>query len=223
MADGDIRILIVDDQEIIRDGLALVLSRQSGINVLATAADGQAAVVMAQRHRPDVVLLDLQMPHMTGVEATRHILNLLPQTRILVLTTYASDELVFDAIRAGAHGYLLKGIGTVALAEAIRATYRGEAQLDPQVASKVLDEFRRTHQQSLPKPTQSQYEALTEREYEVLACIAQGLNNREICDKLYLSEGTVRNHVSNILTKLHVNDRTQALVAAVKSGIVKII
>ena len=229
-----IRLLIADDQELIRDGLALMLAKQPDIEVVGVAEDGEEAIRLALLHTPDVVLLDIQMPRKTGIEATRHIHQALPTTRIIILTTYDADNLVFDAIRAGAHGYLLKGVKSAVLAEAIRSVKRGESQLDPLVAGKVMDEFRRAVNltvndqghlaatQPIAAGRSPLIETLTEREHDILSLVAQGLSNKEIGDKLFLTEGTVKNYLGNILGKLHANDRTQALITAVRHGLVTI-
>lgn len=226
-----IRILVVDDQDLIRKGMALLLGKQPDIEVLGMAADGEEAIAQTDALTPELILMDIKMPKMNGIDATQIITAKHPKIKILVLTTFDTDELVFDAIRAGAHGYLLKGITVEALAAAIRGVMRGESQLDAYVATKVLQEFRRVKTTPPSRPAQGAsaladapliLEQLTERELEILSLIAQGLNNKEICERLFLGEGTVRNYVSNVLSKLHANDRTQALVTAVRHGIVQI-
>jgi len=227
-----IRLLIVDDQEIIRRGLSIILGHQPDIQVVGLARDGVEALALAREKRPDVVLMDIKMPQMNGIEATRQIIQELPETMIIILTTYDTDDWVFDCIRAGATGYLLKDAQADELAEAVRGAVRGESQIDPGVARKVLTAFRdlRTpaHPQHDPiRPeNESTYpsplERLTPREEEVLALLAEGLANKEIAARLTLSEGTVKNHVSNILGKLHANDRTQAVLTAIRRGLVDI-
>lgn len=221
-----IRILIADDQEIVRQGLAIILDHQPDMTVVGQAEHGEQAVTMARMLRPDVVLMDIKMPRMNGIQATRIIASELPKTQIIILTTYDSDDWVFDGVRAGAQAYLLKDAGKDELTEAIRGVHRGESQLDPTIARKVMDEFRRmsgpatrapAHRDDLPP-----IEALTEREQDVLSLIAQGMNNRDIAGTLYLSEGTVKNYVSTIMAKLHANDRTQVVIRALKEGIVKL-
>jgi DNA-binding NarL/FixJ family response regulator len=224
-----IRLLIADDQDIIRQGLSIILGHQPDIEVVGLAGDGVEALALARQLRPDVVLMDVKMPNMNGIEATRHITQELPDTLIIILTTYDTDDWVFDCIRAGAVGYLLKDAKAEALAEAVRGALRGESQMDPGVARKVLTAFRHLDTPD-SKPTCPQGkptnlpppERLTEREEEVLALLAQGLSNKEIAARLALSEGTVKNHVSNILSKLHANDRTQAVLTAIRRGLVDI-
>ncbi|HEY3341934.1 MAG TPA: response regulator transcription factor [Anaerolineae bacterium] len=219
-----IRVLIADDQDVIREGLRTVLNHLHDIEVAGVACDGAEAARMAQDLRPDIVLMDLKMPVLNGIEATRMITEKVPGTQVIILTTYDTDDWVFEGLRAGAQGYLLKESGSEAVIASIRAVWRGESQLDPSVARKVLDEFRR-----LVTPKSEQHtgddlpvEPLTERESEILELIAQGLSNKEIAYRLVLNEGTIRNHSSKILLKLHAYDRTQAVIKAVRQGIVRL-
>lgn len=209
------KVLICDDQAIVRDGLAMLLKLEPDIEVVGTAEDGARAIEMVAKEGPDLVLMDLKMPIMNGVEATRQIRTRYPQVRVLVLTTFDNDEWVLDAIHAGASGYLLKDTPRDVLVKAIRGTVTGKTYLDPGVAGKILDRVS-THQ---TEPSGLVTSKLTEREIEILRLMAQGLNNKEISDHLFLSEGTVRNHVSSILEKLGVSDRTQAAVIAIRHGI----
>jgi NarL family two-component system response regulator LiaR len=209
-----ITVLIVDDHAIVRQGLRTYLDLQPGINVVGEAPDGQKAIEMVRDHLPDIVLMDLVMPNMTGVEATREITLISPSTRVIVLTSFSEDEQVFASIKAGAQGYLMKDVLPQDLVRAIRTVHRGEAQLDPEIARKLMHEF------SNPQPARPKHD-LTERELEVLSLISLGKSNKEISEELVLSEKTVKTHVSNILQKLHLSDRTQAAVYALRERIVE--
>jgi DNA-binding NarL/FixJ family response regulator len=209
------KIIICDDQAIIRDGLEMLLKLEPDIDVVGIAEDGAAAVEMAVQKTPDLVLMDLKMPIMNGVEATRQIRTRCPEAKVLVLTTYDDDEWVFDAIQAGASGYLLKDAPRDEVLKAIRGTVAGKTYLDPSVAGKILRQAS-NHQ---TQPTTLIISKLTDREIEVLRLLANGLSNTDIADRLCLSEGTVRNHVSSILAKLDVSDRTQAAVIAIQHGL----
>jgi DNA-binding NarL/FixJ family response regulator len=227
-----IRVLVVDDQSLVREGLAIILDTQPDIQVVGQAGDGREAVKLAGQLSPDVILMDIRMPLMDGIKATRQILESHPQTQVLILTTFNEDDLVFDGLRAGAIGYLLKDITRRELADAVRGAARGEAQIDPAIASQVLAEFQRmatalqrwaprtpvsprTVQEDLPP-----FEALTSREETILQLLTEGLTNAGIAARLHLSEGTVKNYVSEILAKLHANDRTHAVVLAIRSGLI---
>jgi NarL family two-component system response regulator LiaR len=209
------KVIVCDDQATVRDGLVMLLKLEPDIDVVGTAEDGAEAVEMAADKGPDLVLMDLKMPIMNGVEATRQIKTRYPDVKVLVLTTYADDEWVFDAIQAGASGYLLKDTPREELMKAIRGTVAGKTYLDPSVAGKVLEQFSSRQTQ----PATSITTKLTQREAEVLRLIARGLSNADIADQLFLSDGTVRNHVSAILAKLGVSDRTQAAVIAIQHGL----
>ena len=210
-----IKVLICDDQAIIRDGLEMLLKLEKDIEVLAQARDGAEALELAAAQTPDLVLMDLKMPGLNGVEATRRIRMLYPEVKVLVLTTYDDDEWLFDAIRAGASGYLLKDTPREKVIEAIRGTAAGQNFIDPAVAGKLM---KQTANLQVQQPTQVT-DKLTEREEDVLRLMARGLTNTEIARQLHLSEGTVRNHVSAILSKLDVSDRTQAVIIAIRHGL----
>ncbi|GIK36901.1 MAG: DNA-binding response regulator [Chloroflexota bacterium] len=214
-----ISVLICDDQAVVREGLAAILGTVPHIRVAALASHGQEAIELVAPTQPDVVLMDLNMPVMNGVQAIRFIRQQFPGVGILVLTTYATDEWVFDAIRAGASGYLLKDTRRDDLVRAIEGTAQGKAHLDPEVAGKLMTHIAQTPTLSPIIPSLDLPEALTLREQEVLRLLAQGLSNPEIAGQLHLSPGTVRNYVSEIFTKLGVSDRAQAAIAAVKLGL----
>jgi NarL family two-component system response regulator LiaR len=211
--DNPIRGLIVDDHKIVRKGLRALLSTENDIKVLGEAADGVEAISRAAALHPDVILMDLVMPAMDGIEATRQITTQWPDMRVLVLTSFAADDKVFPAIKAGALGYLMKDSDPRDLVSAIHQVYRGEPSLEPAIARKVLMEL------SSPSKAKPTTDPLTERELEVLRLISQGMSNRDIAEKLVVAEWTVRTHVSNILSKLHLASRTQAALYALKSGL----
>ncbi len=212
-AEQRIRVLIVDDHVIVRKGIRALLAMQPDVEVVGEAGDGREALARAEEWRPDVVLMDLMMPEMDGIEATREITSRFAETRVVVLTSFAADDKVFPALKAGALGYLLKDSGPAELLGSIRQVYRGESSLHPAIARKVLHELTR------PVERAKTAESLTDRELEVLRLIAQGLGNQEIADKLVVTEATVRAHVSNILGKLHLASRTQAALYALKEGL----
>jgi DNA-binding NarL/FixJ family response regulator len=209
------KVIICDDQAIVRDGLAMLLKLEPDIDIIGIAEDGAEAVEMVADKKPDLILMDLKMPIMNGVEATRQIAAKYPEVKVLVLTTYADDEWVFDAIQAGASGYLLKDMPREELIKAVRGTVAGKTYVDPSVAGKVLEQVSSRQTQPATLITGK----LTEREVEVLRLIAKGSSNADIADRLSLSDGTVRNHVSAILSKLGVSDRTQAAVIAIQHGL----
>jgi len=208
-----IRILLTDDHVVVRRGTQALLSTEPEIQVVGEAKNGEEAVAKAEELRPDVILMDLEMPVMDGIEAIRRITASQKDARILVLTSFATDDKVFPAIKAGALGYLLKDSSPDELVRAIRQVYRGESSLHPTIARKLLQEMSRPSQKP---PTD---DPLTEREVEVLKLVAQGNSNQDIADKLIISEATVRTHVSNILSKLHLASRTQAALYALKEGL----
>lgn len=209
------KILLCDDQAVIRDGLEMLLTLEKDMQVVGAASDGAEAIELAAQKQPDLILMDLKMPGTNGIEATRDIHARFPHIKILVLTTYDDDEWVFDAIRAGASGYLLKDTPRQKIVEAIRGTMDGKSFLDPAVAGKLMNQIASNQKQ----PASVLAEKLTERELDVLRLLAKGFNNSDIAAQLHLSEGTVRNHVSAILEKLGVSDRTQAAVIAIQHGL----
>ena len=208
-----ISVLIVDDHAVVRQGLRTFLELHDEIEVVGEAANGVEAVEQTRQLLPEVVLMDLVMPEMDGIEATRSIRALSPSTQVIVLTSFTEDDKVFSSIKAGALGYLLKNVSPPDLVRAIQAAHRGEVQLNPEIARRLMDEF--STKTSKPVPQE-----LTEREMDVIRLIARGLSNREIAQELVLSEKTVKTHVSNILSKLHLSDRTQAAIYALREGLV---
>ncbi len=220
MTVDDIRLVIADDHPVYRDGLARLLSAIGGFDVVGVAADGVEAVELAASLAPDVVVMDIRMPNLDGIEATRRITAASPSTGVVVLSMFEEDELVFAAVRAGARGYLLKDADDDEIAAVLRGIARGEAIFGPTTARRLLDMLGRTPEQSehtVPNP----FPHLTQREQEVLELLARGKRNATIADELFLSERTVRNYVSNIFTKLQVADRAQAIAAARDAGIGK--
>ncbi|HEY2803716.1 MAG TPA: response regulator transcription factor [Actinomycetota bacterium] len=209
-----LRVLIVDDQELVRAGLRMILEAQDDLDVVAEAADGLEAIAAADETDPDVVLMDIRMPNMDGVEATRR----LEGRRVLILTTFDLDDYVVEALRAGASGFLLKDAPPAELVRAVRVVASGDALLSPSVTRRLLDRVVPKLGASPPLP--AVLESLTEREREVLRLVAQGLSNAEIAERLVVSEATVKTHVSHILEKLDLRDRVQAVVVAYESGLV---
>jgi NarL family two-component system response regulator LiaR len=213
-ADSAIRVLIVDDHAVVREGLRTFLSLQEGIEVVGEAADGEEGVAAAERLRPDVVLMDLVMPRLDGVGAMRELRRRAPGIRVIVLTSFADDERLLPAIRAGAAGYLLKNAQPQELARAVRAAHVGEALLDPVVAARLVEALAQP-------PGEPPPERLTAREREVLELLARGLSNKRIAREMEIAEKTVKTHVGHVLAKLGVADRTQAALHAVRAGLVE--
>ncbi|WP_214324394.1 response regulator [Nonomuraea sediminis] len=216
-----IRVIVADDQAMIREAFSVLLGAQPGIEVVATAVDGADAVSRVEELAPDVIVMDIRMPVLNGIEATRRIAGRPDSdTKILVLTTFDLDEYVYEALRAGASGFLLKDASAEQLAEAVRVVARGQALLSPDITKRLITEFARLGTTARP-PTGVSIDALTGRETEVLALVAQGLSNAEIAATLVVAEETVKTHVGRILHKLHLRDRTQAAVFAYESGLVR--
>jgi DNA-binding NarL/FixJ family response regulator len=207
-----IRILLVEDQTLMRQGMKTILNLEPGLEVVGEAADGEAGVHMALERRPDIILMDVQMPRMNGIEAIAAICSVWPEARIIILTTFRRDDYVFEGVRAGAVGFVLKDMPADELIQTIRHVHEGEVFIQPEIASRLLRELLAPH--ALP------IEPLSEREHEVLVLVAQGHSNREIADRLVLAEGTVKNHVSNILAKLQAENRTQAADIARRYGLI---
>jgi len=221
-----IRVLVVDDQDIVRHGLGVILAHQPDIEIAGYASDGIEALEQVASCQPDVALMDLKMPRLNGIHATRQIVDRYPAVRVVVLTSYDTDEWLFDAIRAGACGYLLKDSESQAIVAAIRGAVVGETSVDPIVAGRVLQEFNRLAALSAPRsavgsniPMLPEMDPLTERERAILQRLAQGESNSQIADALFLAEGTVKNYVSSIISKLQANDRTHAAILALKRGL----
>jgi DNA-binding NarL/FixJ family response regulator len=216
-----IRLLIVDDQALFREGLNTLLSVWDDLEVIGEASNGQEALEHTAVLQPDVVLMDIRMPVLDGVAATRRLHVEHPGVKVIMLTTFDDDEYVFEGLRAGAVGYLLKDVPSDKLVEAIRAAARGESFLEPSVAAKVVAEFTRLQAPADRKPAQQPLvEPLSERELEILGIIATGASNKEVAAQLYIAEGTVKNHVTNILGKMNVRDRTQAALKGKELGLI---
>lgn len=214
-----IRILLVDDQALFREGLRILLTSQPDFEVVAEAANGEEALRQAAVHRPEVVLMDLRMPVLDGVAATRRLHELYPMTRVIALTTFDEDEYIFEGLRAGAYGYLLKDVPSQKLFEAIYAANRGEYFLMPSVTARVMAEFSRLPR-SQPVQTPANQTPLSEREKQILKMVALGASNKEIAEELVIAEGTVKNHLSNIFDKLEARDRMQAVLKSKEMGII---
>lgn len=215
-----IRIVICDDQAIVTEGLQVILESDPDLTVVAIGQDGAQAIELVAEHQPDIVLMDLKMPGKNGIQATRHIKAHHPEMYVLVLTTYDADEWVFDAIRSGASGYLLKNTPPADLIKAVKKAVAGETPIDSAVAGKLFTHVKRAENNVTPSIGNTDLNKLSEREQEVLQLLAKGLSNKEIAAQLFLSEGTVRNYVSSLFSKLDVSDRTQATLIAVRHGLV---
>jgi two-component system NarL family response regulator len=215
------RVLIADDHQVVREGLSAILTTKEDIEVVGLAKDGVEAVEMTRKLLPDVVLMDISMPRMNGVEATREIKRENPHIGVVVLTMYAEEEYIFDLVKAGATGYLLKDADSSQIVKAIRAIADGESLIHPSVASKILNEFSLLAAGKGRKPGRIEHD-LTDREITVLELVAEGKTNKEIANVLELSEKTVKNHVRNIFHKLHVYDRTQAAIHAIRKGLIEL-
>jgi two-component system NarL family response regulator len=219
---GDtVRVLVADDHALFRRGLVMVLASEPGIEVVGEAEDGEDAIARAGELAPDVVLMDVRMPRTSGIDATRAIADVVPTAKILMLTVSDEEEDLYEAIKAGATGYLLKEISIEEVATAVRSVVAGQSLISPSMASKLLNEFtslarRAEERTSVPSPR------LTDRELEVLKLVAQGMSNREIATALYISENTVKNHVRNILEKLHLHSRMEAVVYAVREKLLEL-
>ncbi|MBF0689429.1 MAG: response regulator transcription factor [Cellulomonas sp.] len=215
-------VLVVDDQAMVREGFSALLAAQDGIEVVGAAADGVTAVTQAAALRPDVVLMDIRMPRMDGIEATRRIVEQSPpgSVHVLVLTTFDLDDYVVEALRAGASGFLLKDADAQQLTEAVRVVARGDALLAPAVTKRLIATYLETSQTPVPRSAELEQQ-LTPRELEVLSLIAEGLTNQEIAGRLYLAEPTVKSHVSHVLAKCGLRDRAQAVILAYESGLVR--
>ncbi|MGO4269132.1 response regulator [Paenibacillus sp. TAF58] len=219
------KILIVDDQRLMREGLATIIGLEQGMEVIGTAVDGRDAYTKALELRPDVVLMDIRMPGMDGVEGTELILRALPETKVLILTTFDDAELILRVLEKGVHGYLLKDMPSEAIVSAIQTVYNGGSVLQPDITATLLSELKKMSEwhpdnfHPLPMNEPSGLRLLTEREKEVLTLLGQGLNNKEIAGSLIITEGTVKNHVSNLIAKLGLRDRTQAALFSVRHQI----
>lgn len=211
-----IKVLLVDDQEILTQGLKMLLGTQEDIEVIGQCANGQLAVAVAREAKPDVVLMDIQMPVMNGIEALKIMKATEANMKVIMLTTFHDDDYISDALHNGAAGYLLKDTKPMEIAEAIRTVYRGDALISPQVATKLIELFNK---QSVSVENSEAFESLTERERDIVRLVGQGMNNKEISGVLFISEGTVKNHLTKILEKLCLRDRTQVAIYALKNGL----
>lgn len=222
-----IRVVLVDDTRMFRDGLRLVIDLEEGMSVVGVAGNGAEGVEVVGREQPDVVLMDIRMPELDGVEATRQVKARWPQIHVIILTTYSDDEFIFEALKAGAVGYMVKDLPASELVQAIRTVQQGGALIPPAIAARLVAEYARiaaggatSSPQAAAEPQRSRVADLTVRETEILGLVAKGLSNKEIAERLFLSEGTVKNYVSAIFAKLHARDRAQAIAMAHRQGLV---
>ena len=212
-----IKLLLADDQDILTEGLKLILGNEEDIEIVGTANNGKKAYELCRIRKPDLVLMDIQMPEVNGVEATAMIKKDFPQTKIIVLTTFNDDEYIYDALKNGASGYLLKDTSPTDILKAVRTVYKGGALIQSEVAVKVIDKFSQLAKDTVDKHIDPKVELLTDREIEICRLIAEGKNNKEMADELFLSQGTVKNHITKILIKLDLRDRTQLAIFSIKN------
>lgn len=212
-----IRLLLVDDQDILVEGLKLILGMEDDIEICATANNGKKAYEACKWNRPDVILMDIQMPELNGVELTSMIKNDFPNVKIIILTTFNDDQYIYDTLKNGASGYLLKDTSPSEIARAVRAVYNGGALIQSEVAVKVINKFSQLAKENSDKSNDPKVKLLTEREVDICRLIAEGKNNKEIAEELYLSQGTVKNHITRVLIKLDLRDRTQLAIFTIKN------
>lgn len=214
-----IKLLIADDQDILVEGLKLILGMEKDIEICGTASNGKKALEVCRMNHPDVVLMDIQMPELSGVEATALIKKEFPDIKIIVLTTFNDDQYIYDALKNGASGYMLKDTSPLEIARAVRTVYNGGALIQSEVAVKVIDKFSQMARGTVDKTIDSRAGLLTERETEICRLIAEGKSNKEIAGQLFLSQGTVKNHITRVLVKLDLRDRTQLAVYTIKNDL----
>lgn len=214
-----IKLLLADDQDILTEGLKLILGSEEDIEIVGTADNGKKAYELCRIRKPDLVLMDIQMPEVNGVEATAMIKKDFPNIKIIVLTTFNDDEYIYDALKNGASGYLLKDTSTAEILKAVRTVYKGGALIQSEIAVKVIDKFSQLAQKTEYKYIDPRVELLTDREIEICRLIGEGKNNQEIAEELFLSQGTVKNHITKILMKLDLRDRTQLAIFAIKNDL----
>lgn len=214
-----IKVVIVDDQDILKEGLKMILGNEDDINICGLASNGMEAYDVCKKQIPDVILMDIKMPVMNGVDATKKIKRDFPETKVIVLTTFNDDEFIYDALKYGASGYLLKDASPKEIESAIRTVYNGGALIQPNVARKVIDKFSKMASEKQAIKLDKRVELLTKREMDICRLLGQGKNNKEIAKELFLSEGTIKNHITNILNKLDLRDRTQLAIFSVKNDL----